>query len=247
MPSRLLPLAGVLLLTVLAVACANKAVAPADFTPQAGTENAYIVTEDGVVLNGRLFGAANDSVVILTHMRANDQTAWCEFAQVLEHEGYAALTFNFRGYGDSQGSKDASKLDEDLAGAIRYMHDRGKKHVYLVGASMGATTSLVVAARDDVQTEQDDVQAVVAISPPARFEDQDALAAAPNVRQPKLLIASEGDKAALAFDDLVAATAAPKEVESYTGNAHGTDLFKSEHAAALQNRILSFLREQGGP
>lgn len=241
MPSRLLPLAGVLLLTVLAVACANKAVAPEDqFTPQAGTENAYIVTEDGVVLNGRLFGAANDSVVILTHMRPNDQTAWFDFAQVLEHEGYAALTFNFRGYGDSQGNKDTSKLDDDLKGVLRYMRDRGMKRIYLVGASMGATTSLVVAA-------QENVQAVVAISPPARFEDQDALAAVPNVAEPKLLIASEEDKAALEFDDLVAAAARPKEIETYTGNAHGTDLFMSEHAAALQDRILSFLREQGGP
>jgi alpha/beta superfamily hydrolase len=241
MPSRLVPLAGALLLTVLAVACANKAVAPEDhFTPQAGTENAYIVTDDGVVLNGRLFGAANESVVILTHMRPNDQTAWFDFAKVLEDEGYAALTFNFRGYGDSQGNKDASKLDVDLEGAIRYMRDRGKKRIYLVGASMGATASLVAASKDDVQ-------AVVAISPPARFEDQDALAAVPNVTEPKLLIASEGDKAALEFADLVAAAAEPKEIESYTGNAHGTDLFASEHAAALQERILSFLREEGGP
>jgi hypothetical protein len=105
---------------------------------------------------------------------------------------------------------------------------------------MGATTALVVAAKVSVD-------AVVAISPPAQFEDQDALAAVAGLTTPKLLIASDDDKQALRFDELVAAAAPPKETQSYPGNAHGTDLFQSEHAAALGARILAFLVEQGGP
>ena len=231
----------VLVLSVLSMACAQKAVAPEDsLTPLAGTENVYIVSAADVILNGRLFGAGNDTVVILTHMRPNDQTAWFDFAEELAGEGYAALTFNFRGYGDSEGEQDFDKLDDDLLAAIRYMRDRGKERIFLIGASMGATTSLVVAA-------QEDVDAVVAISAPAEFEEQDALAAVPSVTEPKLFIASEEDEAALRFDDLVAAAAEPKEPESYSGKAHGTDLFKGEHAAAVRERILRFLDEQGGP
>src|SRR3989304_4897377 len=124
---RPLALSG-LVLAAVAVACAQKAVAPEDsLTPMAGTENVGIVSADDVILNGRLFGAENDTVVILSHMRRNDQTAWFDFAEELAREGYAALTFNFRGYGDSQGDQDFDKLDDDLAAAIRYMRDRGKR------------------------------------------------------------------------------------------------------------------------
>ena len=238
---RSLLLAGVLLLSALALACADTAVAPEDSqTPLAGTVNVYIVSTDDVILNGRLFGAENDTLVILSHMRRNDQTAWFDFAEELAGEGYAALTFNFRGYGDSQGEQDFGKLDEDLSAAIRYMRDRGKERIFLIGASMGGSTSLVVAA-------QEEVDGVVAISAPARFEEQEALAAVPNITGPKLLIASIDDEAALQFDDLVAAAAEPKESASYPGKAHGTDLFKGEHAAAVRERILRFMDEHGGP
>lgn len=233
-----------LLLAVLTVGCAEKAVAPdqTQVTPPAGTENVYIVSEDEAILNGRLFGAQNDVLVILSHMRPSDQTAWFSFAQELADNGYAALTFNFRGYGDSEGEKDFAKLDEDLSAAVRYMGDRGKRQIFLVGASMGGTTSLVVAA-------QQDVAGVVAVSAPAQFEDQDALSAVPSVTVPKLFIASEEDAPALSFDELLEAAGEPKESETYTGKAHGTDLLQpdqSEHAAAVQERILQFLREHGG-
>jgi alpha-beta hydrolase superfamily lysophospholipase len=237
--SRPLALSG-LVLAAVAVACAQKAVAPEDSqTPLAGV-NEYIVSADNVILNGRLFGAENDTVVILSHMRPNDQTAWFDFAEELAREGYAALTFNFRGYGDSQGDQDFDKLDDDLAAVIGYMRDRGKERIFLIGASMGGATSLVVAA-------QEEVDGVVAISAPARFEEQDALAAVPNVTEPKLFIASVDDEAALQFDDLVAAAAEPKESESYPGKDHGTDLFQGERAAAVRERILRFLDEHGGP
>ena len=59
---------------------------------------------------------------------------------------------------------------------------------------MGGTTSLVVAA-------QEEALAVVGLSPPAKFEDQDALAAVASVTEPKLLIATEGDAVSLMFED----------------------------------------------
>jgi len=225
----------------LAVACAPKAVAPEDaLTPISGTENVYIVSADDVILNGRLFGPQHDVAVVLSHMQPNDQTAWFEFAQELADAGYAALTFNFRGYGDSGGDQEFDKLDDDLLAVIGYLHDRGKQQVFLVGASMGGTTSLVAAA-------QADVDGVVAISAPADFEGQDALAAVPNVTVPKLFIASEGDElAALSIEELLAATGEPKDSQLYPGIAHGTNIFlpdQSVSSAAIRQRILDFLNE----
>lgn len=243
---RCLSLAWALLLALLTVGCAEKAVAPGEteITPPADTENVgIVVVEDGIVLNGRLFGAQHEVGVVLSHMRPNDQTAWFSFAQQLAENGYAALTFNFRGYGDSEGDQDFSKLDEDLSAALRYMRDRGKRQLFLVGASMGGTASLVVAA-------QQDVAGVVAVSAPSQFEDQDALSAVPSVTVAKLFIASEDDEGAMvSLEELLAAAGEPKESQTYTGNAHGTNLFdddQSEHAAAVRERVLQFLREHGG-
>jgi alpha-beta hydrolase superfamily lysophospholipase len=233
------------LLAPFAFACAQKAGAPENGdTPIPDTENVYIVSADDVVLNGRLFGPNNDVAVVLSHMQPNDQAAWFEFAEELSDAGYAALTFNFRGYGDSGGDREFSKLDDDLAAAVGWLHQRGKQRVFLVGASMGGTTSLVVAG-------QADVQGVVAISAPAEFEGQNALDAVPGVTVPKLFIASEDDElAALSVEQMLEVTGQPKDSEIYPGLAHGTNIFlpdQSQSSAAIRQRILDFLDEYGGP
>jgi pimeloyl-ACP methyl ester carboxylesterase len=231
------------LLTVAAAACANKAVAPEQLTPLPTDTVTVGVFVDGITLTGRLFGGQNDTLVILSHMRQNDETAWFPFAEELAGKGYAALTFNFRGYDGSGGHQDYDKLDEDLEAVINYVRATGKKRIFLVGASMGATTSLVVATREDVA-------GIVAVSPPAQFDSQDALKAVANVTAPKLFIASEEDAPALDFDDLVTAAAGPKEEDVYPGDAHGMDLLdpsKNAAAGSVEERILSFLQEQGGP
>ncbi len=231
---------GIALLAVSAVvACADSAVAPPRDNPTlaANTENVSVVISGDVILNGRLFGGENERAVILTHMRLNDQTAWFEYAQDLASQGYAALTMDFRGYGASTGDQDYDKLDEDLSAVIQYLRDRGKDEIYLVGASMGATTSLVVAGPSDVN-------AVVAISPPSEFESQDAAAAVATLSAPKLFLVSEEDAPTLQFDSLYEAAAGPKEEQTYPGKLHGTDLMdplKNVNAAGVGERIIDFL------
>lgn len=216
----------------------STAAAEDGFTPEPGTENVgFVVQEDQLVLSGRLFGRENEVAVVLAHMLPNDQRAWFPFARELAQNGYAAFTFDFRGFGNSPGDRDLDKLDEDLTAAIGYLRDRGKERIFLLGASMGGTASLVVAASQPVQ-------GVVAISAPAEFESQNALEAVVAVSAPKLFIASEGDEsAAISLEELLEAANAPKDAEVYPGNAHGTALFESEHSAAVRERILEFLDE----
>ena len=238
---RRIPILSFFLLALVA-ACGDEAITrfQPTFTPGNETETISIVlAEDEIVLSGHLFGGQNEVGVILSHMQPNDQSAWFEFAQSLADQGYAALTFDFRGYGDSQGAKDFSTLDEDLREALRFMRDdRGLTQVFLIGASMGGTTSLVVAA-------QEDVAGVVAVSAPARFEDQDALGAVAGVVEPKLFIASEDDTAAmLSLQELEEEASGSTESERYPGNAHGTNLLQSEHAPEFRTLIEEFLREQ---
>ncbi len=197
-----------------------------------------VVPGESQVLNGWLYGDENDVLVILSHMRPNDQTDWETFAKVLAENGYAALTFDFRGYGISSGKKDFDKLDDDLAAVISYMRARGipqsaARPVFLVGASMGGTTSLVVAAEAGVD-------GVVSISAPAEFQGQNAVDAISRISAPTFLIAADEDTAAMvSLEELEAAGSATSTI--YAGGEHGTALFEGEHAAAVQEEILRFL------
>ena len=61
-----------------------------------------IVTEDDLQLEALAWGSGEE-YVILAHMRPADMSSWFDFARVLADEGYTAVAFNFRGYGESGG------------------------------------------------------------------------------------------------------------------------------------------------
>jgi hypothetical protein len=62
-------------------------------------------TEDGIDINGNVFGSGS-RWVILSHMFPTEQASWFDFANYLAENGYIVLTYDFRGYGKSGGSKD---------------------------------------------------------------------------------------------------------------------------------------------
>ncbi len=232
------------LVVVMAASCEGSSDTPANSAPIIPPDAdvlsvGIVVPGESQVLNGWLYGDENDVLVILSHMRPNDQTAWEPFAKELAENGYAALTFDFRGYGISSGNKDFDKLDEDLAAAISYMRARdvpqgAARPVFLVGASMGGTTSLVVAAEAGVA-------GVVSISAPSEFQGQNAADAISRISAPTFLIAADEDTAAMvSLEELETAAGSATSI-TYTGGEHGTALVEGEHAAAVQDEILRFL------
>jgi pimeloyl-ACP methyl ester carboxylesterase len=105
---------------------------------------------DGTRLAGRLFGSGQVGVV-LAHQIDNDQRAWFPFAVELAEGGYAALTFDFRGYcprGLGGCSADGGIDDTwmDVLGAARFLREQGAERVWLVGASIGGDACLAAAA-----------------------------------------------------------------------------------------------------
>ncbi len=238
---RVLPPFLVLVAVLLLVACGEEEGAPGAATataPVGEGEAVSFETEDGVTIRGYIFGEG-DTAVILSHMRLNDQRAWFDFAGELAEQGFAVLTYDFRGYGETGGDKELGLIDRDLSAALDFMQGRGYARIYLIGASMGGTASLVVAAREDVA-------GVVAVSAPARFEGLAADAAVAEIEEPKLFIASIDDRDA--YTSLQAfnrEASEPKDDLTLEGGAHGTELLESEHAAKFKARIIQFLRETG--
>jgi pimeloyl-ACP methyl ester carboxylesterase len=206
--------------------------APTSTTPVPDAE------EEPVTLAGHIFGDGSVGV-ILAHMRLDDQTAWYPFAQKLADSGdFTVMTFDFRGFGESEGEKQFDRIDTDLEAAYDYMREElGIDKVFLVGSSMGGTASLVVAPRLDVA-------GVVSISAPGQFPPLDAETTVENITAPKLFITSEDDVPQARTQEVLWELAPqPKEQHIYPGDAHGTALFASEHGQDLERRIIDFLKE----
>lgn len=214
---------------LLAGGCASRTAAPT--TAGDGGTPVTFLTADGVLLEGRRFGDG-PRFVVLAHMKPATMTSWYPFARTLAAAGYSALPFDFRGYGGSEGT--GFRVDVDTMAAIDEAYRLGATEVFVLGASMGGTGAIAAGAARDVA-------GVATLSAPARFSGVDAIAAAPLLAAPLLLVASEGDDGYVAAArEIAAVTRVPSRVETFAGSRHGTDIFR-EHGAELEALLLGFL------
>jgi alpha-beta hydrolase superfamily lysophospholipase len=189
---------------------------------------------DGVPLRGYLFGSGS-SAVILTHMYPADQKSWFPLARKLAEKGYLAMTFDCRGYGESGGSKVVAEIDRDLEGAYRLLRPKTKK-IFLMGASMGGTASIRVAARSRTA-------GVVSLSAPMAFKGLDAREAIGKIEVPCLFVSAEGDgyAYAAAHEFYKAAKSPKRQLLIVPGPEHGTRLFSSPSGEKVEKAIFDFL------
>jgi alpha-beta hydrolase superfamily lysophospholipase len=123
----------------LAKRCGSKLSAP--------NQTFWFRSSDGLRLDGAVVGSGS-TVVVLAHQYPSDLCPWLDYAGVLAKSGFEAFLFDFRGFGDSQGAKTPAgtwRLQDDVAGAVTEARRQGAKHVFLVGASMGASVVAVAA------------------------------------------------------------------------------------------------------
>lgn len=190
---------------------------PAPAKPQIKVDAVRLHTDDGLTLRGKIFGDG-DTGVVLAHMFPADQGSWTDFAKELARSGeYTVLTFNFRGYGLSDGVKDIAHIDRDMLAAVRYLSE-GSEKVFVIGASMGGTAALRIASEHEVA-------GVATLSSPTHFRGLSAGEGLGQIEGAKLFIAAGRDggapEAARGFYDRVRE---PRELEIVQGDAHGTDM-----------------------
>lgn len=119
-----------------------------------------------------------------------DNNVVMAICQGLTHAGIAALRFNFRGVGDSEGSHDQGKGEQqDALAALAALRadrriDGGRTGV--AGYSFGAGIALVTAPRDP------GLKAIGVVAPPTTALGNPALQAD---MRPKMVIAGEQDSA----------------------------------------------------
>jgi pimeloyl-ACP methyl ester carboxylesterase len=209
-------------------------------TPAPGNvsdEGVRFETADGVTISGHLYssGGPKRKVVVLAHEFPTSQKAWTAFARELAAKGIDALTFDFRGYGETGGSKDTAKIDRDLESAVRFIRSRDYAQIYVIGASMGGTAALKVASRLDLA-------GVVTLSAPTDFQGLDARTDVKGVAEPKLFVAAKGDDGAPAAVDYFAQNSTgTKATQLYEGSAHGSALLSGSTAEAAKKLLFDFL------
>ena len=234
-------LAALLLLAATAAACdGGEPPTPAPIAEGASVEALH--TADDLQLDARLYPADTTRLVILLHMYPSDQTSWSESARALQASGVDVLTFDFRGYGASEGEKDAEEMEHDVRAALEFARERGYREIVLVGASMGGTAAIVVAAEQPAGGE---LAGVIALSAPAEFGGLDAQEVVDDVAVPLSLIASRGDTSAHnSLETLAEGGSLPQDRTLVVeGRAHGTDMLTSHAGEQVWQRLLAFLDE----
>jgi pimeloyl-ACP methyl ester carboxylesterase len=196
------------------------------------------LTQDKVRLSGLLYGQSK-TVVICSNEYRSSQSDWSTIAPYLAKEGYMVLTYDYRGYGDSQGTFEGAKLTQDLISALSFARRLGANTIILMGASMGGTVTTKVAA-----LEQHRIAAAVVISAPLGFQgdldisdaDLRAISAA------TFFINSNGDGFVYDIVHTYDEAHSPKQLYLYPGGAHGASLFYSQYGPDLSQRIVAFFQ-----
>jgi pimeloyl-ACP methyl ester carboxylesterase len=238
MHDRVLRLPALLLaLALVAGACSGDDDPASTTLPSVETEVVEFRTTDGVLLEGTIYGEGADGIV-LAHMRSADRSTWEPFAEVAAGNGFRVLTFDFRGYGDSEGERD-TLLDVDLTAAIEHLERNGVENVVVMGASMGGTAAINVASELDLA-------GIVSLSAPAAFQGLSALDVASNVEEPAMFIAAADDQPYA--DDataMAAAAADTRRLNIVDGRAHGTILF-ADYPDDMNGWLLGFAGDPAG-
>ena len=128
-------------------------------------------TSGDVVLHGELLvppGSGPFPGAVLCHGMGSDHRAMRPVAQKLVRQGIAALAFDFRGHGKSDGVVDDC-IYHDVIAALRFLrgHTRiNPKRIALVGHSFGAWVAILAAAA------YRDIRALVSISSPGQTRNE---------------------------------------------------------------------------
>jgi pimeloyl-ACP methyl ester carboxylesterase len=205
----------------------------------AGKESRYL-TEDGVEIVGSTWipDQGQAPCVILLHMLGKTRSDWNNVAQNLANKGYAVVSIDLRGHGEStkQGDTviDVLEFDEDdfqnmaldVEAVIKNLrenaHVDGSK-IAIMGASIGANVALQAAAADP------QIPTVVLLSPGKSYRGVRTDTALLDFgKRPILIAASEEDEySANSSRYLKELAQGYSKLLMYKMIGHGTEMFKA--------------------
>jgi pimeloyl-ACP methyl ester carboxylesterase len=152
-----------------------------------------------------------------------DLCGWVSYTEHLRDQGTRALAFDF-----------GSNTVANMVGAAAELRREGATQVVLMGASMGATASLVAAS-----TISPPVAGIASLSGPSNFQGINAMVAAKKLTVPVLFIDAR-DSMFYPADARAMFAACPshhKRLLLLSGTDHGTQLLHYDVAAQAQSAL----------
>jgi dienelactone hydrolase len=208
-----------------------------------------IQAPDGVNLKATYFSAGRSGpAMLLLHQCNMDRHAWDGLAADLAGDGFHVLTVDYRGFGESGGSKSTDpdtraanrkKWPGDVDAAYAYLTKQkgvDQSRIAVGGASCGVTQS------SDLADRHHEIRALMLLSGMA--SDAAKAYIAGNSSLPVFGAASEGDtSAAKGIQEAVGASKSPKSVvKIYAGTEHGVPMFGKN--PELEPMIVAWLKAQ---
>jgi fermentation-respiration switch protein FrsA (DUF1100 family) len=114
-------------------------------------ENVYFKSSDGTRLHGWFLPAKGNAwgTVVHFHGNAGNITANLKMVSFFPYNGLNLFMFDYRGYGESEGSPCRKGVYEDSRAALNYVLSRkdvDRERVFLLGQSLGGANAIAVAA-----------------------------------------------------------------------------------------------------
>jgi acetyl esterase/lipase len=216
------------------------------------------ITDDGVSIVGTYYAPSSglkDSTptIILLHMLGKDRSTWNTFASALSHKGYAVLSIDLRGHGESikQGSStvsyqsftenDFNKMTLDVKAAKQFLIEQKNANpdrMAVIGASIGANIALNYAATLDPT-----IKIVILLSPGLNYRGVATSDTITKYENPVYMAATEGDSgSAKDSQTLCDKINCGENLKIYSGSSsHGTNMFSESLNPPLQDLIMSWL------
>jgi pimeloyl-ACP methyl ester carboxylesterase len=212
---------------------------------QVSKEDVWLTAKDGIKLKASVLYADNDKSVILAHMLGSDKTSWSYFSKKLNRLGFTVLSLDLRGHGESEGDwngfndEDFNRMVYDIEAAKKFLNQKDRKSIAVIGASIGANVALKYAASDS------SIKAVVLLSPGLNYKGISIESDIESFSIPSLIIVSKEDSYPYESSNIIyEKLAGKKELYVAENLGHGTDMIpKSEE---LQNKIFEFLSQNLG-
>lgn len=184
-----------------------------------------VTAVDGLVLVGDFYGTAEADgekpAVLLLHMLDSSRTAWNPLLPALIADGYNVLAVDLRGHGETGGSRDWAKAQEDTQAWLAWLREQPSvkdDSVSIIGASVGTTLALAGCAADE------QCITAIALSPVTwrSIPSQEAVSDGLKDRS-AMLIASQSDRgSADTLRTLVGVAKGEVGSQLFTGSTHGT-------------------------
>ena len=181
--------------------------------------------------------------VVLAHESPASLCGWLPYIPFLTASGLRVLAFDFRGFGDSTvpAGVPYRAYDRDLASAVVRARADGAKRVFLMGASYGGAIALTYAPRLKLD-------GLISLSGETYLPSAtaNALASAPRLRAPLLVVGSRHDRYLPVKDALALirrAGSKDKRTALYPGGWHGWAIVEeAPYAANARRLILAWIR-----